>query len=542
MKHWKIFFKLAIAGFFALIFFILLKHSFDYLDPDLGWHLKFGQEIVVNRDVPRINLVNYTIFQRPWVDHEWLSNLLSFIIFDFFGYIGLNIFFALLALSAFLLQFLTAKRFFFPKDSSGLLIFFALSAFAVFASLPSLGVRMQEFTLLFLALLLFIMYGYERRGDVAALFLLPPLMYFWSCLHGGFVLGLGILFIFPSVKLFEFFLSKSKLFFFLEKKLISLRKIIYFYVAAIASAVATFFTPYGGELYSFLTSYGNDFYLERIFEWFHQFRYPFFYPQLVFFQLLFLILGWWAIRVFFLRRPTKTGIGFFEAAMFLMFSLMALRSRRHFPLLAMFSVPLLASLVAEYVGLKFKSWPERLSCSKVVDIGLKAFLISVLIVASAVFLAASDINSDPWRNYQRKYPYAAVEFLKSHPEYSQGRLFNEFNWGGYLIWVWPGKELFIDGRLPQMEYKGHSLLEEFYEFSVSGRAEKKLDEYGIDLVLLSAKEDRVEPAWYEKKLLGIGRYLEGGETESFLVQFLSSSLNWELVYNDEVAKVFVRKK
>jgi hypothetical protein len=38
----------------------------------------------------------------------------------------------------------------------------------------------------------------------------------------------------------------------------------------------------------------------------------------------------------------------------------------------------------------------------------------------------------------------AVDFLKeNHPE---GRLFNSYNWGGYLLWALPEYPVFVDGR------------------------------------------------------------------------------------------------
>ena len=36
--------------------------------------------------------------------------------------------------------------------------------------------------------------------------------------------------------------------------------------------------------------------------------------------------------------------------------------------------------------------------------------------------------------------------------YKRQKIFNNYGWGGYLIRVWPEKELFIDGRLPQYQY------------------------------------------------------------------------------------------
>ncbi len=539
LKKTNFFVKITIASFFILVFSLLLKHSFGYLDPDFGWHLKFGEEIALSGDVPRINLVNYTLFNIPWVDHEWLSNLLTYFIFNFSGYVGVNIFFSFLALLAFVVQYLIVKRFFIPKDRLGILIFLVFQFFFIFASLPSLGVRMQEFTLLFTAILLFILYAYEKTSKQAVLIILPPLLYFWASLHGGFLFGLGLLFLFFVAKSIEPFIVRGWSENFLEKRSMSKKSLFIFCFWSLLSFLATLVTPYGLKLYSFLFSYRNDFYLERIFEWFHQFRYPFFYSQLIGLDIAFLILVWWLVRVLLLRRKVETKINLWEAVFFFVLSFMAVRSRRHFPLWSIFSVPILASLTVEFVGLKMKLLPEVIAKSFLLDKGVKIFILFSILISSAACLLASDINNDPWSHYGYKYPYAAVEFLKDHPEYSQGKLFNEFNWGGYLIWVWPGKELFIDGRLPQMEYKGHSLLEEFYEFSSKDKAGDKLNEYSIETVLISAKKDEFSPAWWEKSLLAVK---DDDEDKSSLGEYLSSSPDWRLVYNDDVAKVFIRER
>lgn len=534
----RLFVKILILAFFGFIFCVLLKHSFDYLDPDFGWHLKFGQDIAATGDVPRVNVVNYTIFGRSWVDHEWLSNLITYGIFKASDYVGVNVFFSLLATMAFFLQYLIVKRFFISKESVGMSIFFAIQFFAVFASLPSLGVRMQEFTLLFLAVLLFILYAYEKTGKTLILWALPPMMYLWSSLHGGFLLGLGLSFLFFVVKAIEPIVVKLFVFNRLQKRVIPREKVAVFGVWAVLSFLATLMTPYGLELYSFLTSYGNDFYLGRIFEWFHQFRYPFFYPQLFYFELVFLALGWWSLTNFALKRRKDLNMGFWDATVFFVLLVMALKSRRHFPLFAMFSAPILAALMVDFFGLRDRKWPAKLSSDRRFDLGLKAFLLSVSLLASVSCLLASRMNNDPWKHYGHKYPYRAVEFLKTHPMYSQGRLFNEFNWGGYLIWTWPDKQIFIDGRLPQMEYKGHSLLEEFYDFFTPGRAAMKLEEYGIEVVLLSVKKDEIRPNWLEKNLLMIK---SEHAKDSPLDEHLNSSPDWELVYNDGVAKIFTKK-
>lgn len=59
-------------------------------------------------------------------------------------------------------------------------------------------------------------------------------------------------------------------------------------------------------------------------------------------------------------------------------------------------------------------------------------------------------HRDPFKSFCGKYPCYAVNFLqKHHQKYLNKKLFNNYNWGGYLIHEYPEKQIFIDGRLPQ---------------------------------------------------------------------------------------------
>src|SRR6056297_2408799 len=81
--------------FYLFLFVFFLFNSFSYLDPDLGWHLRVGQEIRETVSVPQINHYNYTIEGQGWVDHEWLLDAFVSWVYDSWGYIVLSIFFAL---------------------------------------------------------------------------------------------------------------------------------------------------------------------------------------------------------------------------------------------------------------------------------------------------------------------------------------------------------------------------------------------------------------------------------------------------------------
>src|SRR3989339_1293704 len=76
------------------------------LDADLWCHLKTGEYIVMNLNVPHEDIFSYTLQDKPWIDHEWLSQVLLYFVFDKFGWSGINILKAIaIAMCFFILLF-----------------------------------------------------------------------------------------------------------------------------------------------------------------------------------------------------------------------------------------------------------------------------------------------------------------------------------------------------------------------------------------------------------------------------------------------------
>ena len=161
-KQSKIWLKILLGAFYLFILAILLYNSFSYLDPDFGWHLKMGEQIWQTRAVPDINHEDYTLLGTHWVDHEWLSNLFMYLVYQYFGYIALSIFFALLILAVLIIQLQFIRKFFLTNDR-GLIFVLILQAFGLYAALPHLGVRVQEISIFCLLLLLIIIYLYNKE-------------------------------------------------------------------------------------------------------------------------------------------------------------------------------------------------------------------------------------------------------------------------------------------------------------------------------------------------------------------------------------------
>ncbi len=512
--------------FYLLIFGLLLKNSFSYLDPDLGWHLKVGESIYQSHEVPHINNYDYT-FTGRWVDHEWLINLVSYKIYDSVGYVSLNIFFSLLIIISLILLNILVRKIF-KKASYGLIAFVQLVG--VLASLPHFGVRMQEFNFLFFIIELLIIEEYQSQKRLKTLFYLPPLFYLWANIHGSFLFGLAILIIWLLIKISERILFPSRLNKYFDfSNQIENKKLKTFFIFSVFSFLLTLITPYGQELYSFLRGYSNTFYLKAIQEWLPQSAFPFNYWQLVYLAFSAAIL---LIYFCSLKKLNFKKINFWHFSLAILLGISAFKSRRNFPLFFVSSVllfiPLISSIfTAEQI--------KKISLRK----ELKYFLLfAVALTAASNFLSIKFVNN-PFNSFCSVYPCGAVNFLKSSGQYQGLNVFNEYNWGGYLIWTYPEKKLFIDGRLPQVEYKGQTFMEEYYNFLRSdSNYSQKLSEYNINLALLKTSDDKIVAKkweqflfWIKDKDLSIPHYLR---------RYIESSSDWQKIYSDKTASVYLR--
>jgi len=113
------------------------------------------------------------------------------------------------------------------------------------------------------------------------------------------------------------------------------------------------------------------------------------------------------------------------------------------------------------------------------------------------------------------YPYKAVEYLRRHKEI-RGNMFNEYGWGGYLIWKFPEQKPFIYGQMPAWRGTTNEVFIRTYKdvMGVSSKAGEIIREYKIDYFLIDSK--------------------------SALSKALSSNNFWRKVYEDDLAVIFVR--
>ena len=84
------------------------------------------------------------------------------------------------------------------------------------------------------------------------------------------------------------------------------------------------------------------------------------------------------------------------------------------------------------------------------------------------------------RHIRENLPIGAVAYLNDNKP--EGRLFNPYNWGAYLLWALPGYPVFVDGRTDL--YNDEIINKWLSVVRVEDGWQDILEEYDINLVLI----------------------------------------------------------
>ncbi|MFH1602099.1 MAG: hypothetical protein ABIB61_04040 [Candidatus Shapirobacteria bacterium] len=390
--------------YFLLIFFLYLKVPYD---TDLGWHLRYGQQIFFHHQVFKTNQIGYFLANYSWKQAYSLYQLTTFAIFHYFSFAGLIIANAFLMLAIFYPFFALYRK----RDKLTLL-FSSIFLVVSFQSIVGLGWRSQLFTLLGFSLVYYLILKTGRKKY----FFLPLVFFLWAILHGGFVFGFALL----ILCLLELILQKNK------KQAQGLA------AALFLSFLVTLANPFGFGLYQEI--YRHTWYPlnKLILEWTPPDKFGL---LIVFASSCLTLLALLAKRgsVKILKRNN-----FFLLSSWLVFLFLSLKARRNLAFFSLSSVHLWLQLFKRPAFLNKKLANPTF-----------AIILGSVFVYKAFRLPSLKTN---WNTLcQASFwppPCQATEFLKEKPENFCQNLFNAYEWGGYLSWHLPNKKTFIDGRMP----------------------------------------------------------------------------------------------
>jgi hypothetical protein len=458
---------------------LLMLYPID--DLDVWWLLASGAHMVTTRSFPTTDPFSGPAFGAEWINHAWAFELLLYGVYAVAGVTGFVLLQSLFAVATFGLFYVALRR-------EGVGWGLALAAIAV-GGLATRGFwapRPQLVTYLALAAFWVILREY-RDGRADRLAWLPVLTALWANFHGGFMVGPALIGLVLVGEVAERALNPAT-----GMAWPRLRRLA---LAGAGSLIAMFATPFHIRAVLFPIQVLSDRFAQAfIIEWGSP---PFQYGQIRLIEglvLLTLALLLWAPR-----RPRVTDVVVLAA--FLHFGLQAVRN---VPLLVIVLLPILARALADVVAARagelvaLTGWSRRQVGAAVVAVALPFTV---------------------WWNYPPRglpdflpkvgvadiFPAGAVEFLRqTRPP---GPLFNDYGWGGYLIWrLYPDYRVSIDGRAA---VHGPKRFADHIEIAdVRPRWRQTLDQTGARLVLIHARSPlaialKAAPDWrvlYEDKV------------------------------------------
>jgi hypothetical protein len=456
-------------------------------DPDVWWHLRTGQLIVQTHAVFHTDPYSFTRFGQPWVDHEWLSQILIFGVYRLAGWGGLIVGFGAVIAAAFLVVFWRCPGR--PYIAGVITLLGAL------ASAPSWGVRPQMLTLLLASVLVLILERSYERPQL--LWWTPVFMLLWVNLHAGYALGIALMALFLVGD------ALDAAFGFKAAGVPGARFRALALAILVCLAVVPL-NPYGAAMYAYpLETLRSRAMQSYIGEWFspdfHQARYL---PTLA------MILATVALPALLPRRLRPREILLLSVTTYA-----ALRSVRHIPIYSLIAIPILSAMVLAWLqqrrlGNGFNSRKSSMTAAK-------TLLNAVFLAGFLVFLVVRVryVTHRQGETEVKEFPSAAVSFIRT--QRLPAPILNHYNWGGYFIWrLYPEYRVYIDGRA---DLYGDAFMDElattYYLRGDSWR--KPFERWGIRTVVLPP--------------------------DAPLVTALRGLPDWETMYSDNQAVVLTKK-
>jgi len=467
------------------------------MDTDTWWHLRAGQWILENYQIPQVDPFSYTREGASWEYPGWLVEVPMLLIYQTFGPGGMNIWTALWVTLAFWFVWKTMNGGEFLK---AFIIILAATASGVYwAARPYLV------TFLFIAMYLWILetYRWQRDGNkTTRIWWLPFLMIIWVNSHGGFILGFiiwGVYWISEASSILWDSLIRRKNKFKLARIGTPLL------MSGVLMVLAVCVNPYGADMFLYpLKTIQIGVLREYIQEWQT--------PQ--FHSLSVQPFAWLLLLTFGFVGASRKRLAFIDFSLISIFAYLGLLAGRN---VALFSIvaPMVISRHAAPIITTISRWISFRAMTtgspskklQIVNAGIFAILVlSVLYKVTIIY--PNQVNEAAFKEY---LPIEAVNYLKT--EKPQGMLFNSYNWGGYLLWALPEYPVFVDGRTDL--YNDEIIGEWLDVIKAEGGWQELLNRYGVGIVLI--------------------------ENGSALDRALLMDTEWERVYEDSLAVVYEKR-
>lgn len=463
----------------------------DLNDPDIWWHMRNAQYLVLHHHFLRQDMYSFTAAGKPWVNTEWLSEIPFYLAHQAFGLSGLK--FLTFALPSTIILLVLYICF---QESRNFKASIVACAFASFLAKVSYGPRTILLGYVFLVVLLIILQRFRQRGT-APLWLVPLLFCVWANTHGSWAIGMILFFLIGVAGLIGGSWGR------IESTRWTASQIRQLVLTGAASVAALFINPYGWRLvyYPFDLAFKQKLNVAHVAEWvsvnFQDTRGKFVFALIVGLLLAALI------------RQCRWNLG--EILIFIFALHTGLTHIRFLVLLGIVAAPIAAKLLDFFPPYEPKLDTPRLN-------------VAVIVIVIGMMIYFRPHEAQIQKTVAETYPAGAISYLKAHP--AQGNLVNFYLWGGYIEWNDPATKVFVDSRVDIFEYAG--VLQDYLDLlgsdSLVRRINPILQKYNARYVLFPPG-DSANP-----NLVGTG-----------LIYLLQHDPNWRVAYQDKVSVLMERQ-
>lgn len=470
---------LAKATALVLLFswYLLYRPTWNAMnDPDVWWHMRSGEWILQHHQLPRTDPFSITGAGKPWVAYSWPFGVFIYEVARNWDFRGIVVFTYASWLAVAIALFTLIR-----SESRNFWLSFALTLPATGILLKNMAPRPGMVTILFFLLCLHILLRARRTGGTGWLWLLPVLIWIWSNIHIQFIYGLFLIGVFCVEPLL------NRLFGVRDVTGIRGRKI---WPVFFLSLAATLLNPYGFGPYRVIL----DFLREP-----KQIQYILEFHSMAF-------NSWVHYAVLLIALAAGVALGRMRkveplwALLLVWAAILGFRMERDLWVVTFISL----ALIAHALGQRLPATKDE----RPVWLGACA---GTLLVA-LVLLNAGTNNAHLRALVAEQFPLGAVAYIHEH--HLQGPIFNDFDWGGFLIYALPEYKVTIDGRT---------------------------NVHGQDEIERSLRTWQIWPEWNSDPLLNQANLVIGSPKYP-LVNVLKIDPNWRLVFDDGVAVVFERVK
>jgi hypothetical protein len=492
----------AVIGFFVAA--VLPRATWPLIDGDVWWHIRAGEEVLRTGAVPRVDTWSIVGMGMPWTSQDWLANVILAAGNDLgpWGQTALSFLFGGFTVLAFWILWraiaLRVPHIGWASRIVWLSIGLALAG-------PVMGVRVQVLDLLLATVVIWLLWRYLVDSRRRWLIGLPLVAALWANVHAGWVL----LFLLGGAVLVGETVDR------LTRRQLEGRPPLQWAnlrdlgVALLVSVAALALNPNGRELYAYpFQTLGITALNRYVMEWF---------PASLDTLFGWLLLGFAVVAVIpallFGRRRLRTA----DALILVGLTVMAYQAIRFLlivgPIGGAVAAVVLSPIVSQTrFGQRISRVLARLSRPRTGGLGtFNRVLIGLLIF---IGLGVSLFRVSPAAQaaeIARGLPVGAVAWLDANEP--GDRIFNRYEWGGYIGQQRPDKLIFMDGRA---DVYGDELLRMYVSvIGLEGDPQVTLDRYRIDHALLPPDWDLA--AWFD------------------------ASDIWERVYADSTAAIWVRR-